>query len=152
MTVKELSQLYYLKKLIQRDEQSLEQKRDNITRITPQLSGMPGKPGASDPVGDTVPDIVDLAKQIEEQKAEYDKKKAKLESYLNEIEDPQERLIFLLRFVDLKSWQEVADELGGNNTADSVKKVCYRYLKRKNQKVVPNVPNVPHVPPQCDKM
>ncbi len=149
MNVRQLSQLYYLNMLIKRNERRLEEMRDRLTNISPKLSGMPGQPGASDAIGSTMPEIVDLIRQIEVEKAAYVEEKAKLESYLNCIEDAQVRLIFVLRFVDLKTWNEVADVLGGNNSADSVKKVCYRYLKREKEK---SVPNVPHVPPEPGNM
>lgn len=149
MNVRQLSQLYYLNMLIKRNERRLEEMRDRLTCITPKLSGMPGKAGASDSIGDTMPEIVDLIRRIEVEKAAYVQEKAKLEGYLNGIEDAQVRLIFVLRFVDLKSWNDVADVLGGNNSADSVKKVCYRYLKRGKEK---SVPDVPHVPSKPDKV
>ena len=135
MTLQDLSQLYYLDKQIQRDEERLEQMRARLTNISPKLSGMPGKPGASDKVGDGVAEIVDLARQIEEERAGFEKEKAKLEAYLRGIEDTQIRLIFILRFVDLKTWAEVAEAIGGNNTEESVKKVCYRYLNRVYQDI-----------------
>ena len=135
MTLQDLSQLYYLDKQIQRDEERLEQMRARLTNISPKLSGMPGKPGASDKVVDGVAEIVDLARQIEEERAGFEKEKAKLEAYLRGIEDTQIRLIFILRFVDLKTWAEVAEAIGGNNTEESVKKVCYRYLKRVYQDI-----------------
>ena len=111
----------------------MEQLRARLTNITPKLSGMPGRPGASDKVGEGIPEIVDLARKIEEERAGFEAEKAKLETYLRCIEDTQTRLIFILRFVDLKSWAEVAAEIGGNNTEESVKKTCYRYLKQNNE-------------------
>lgn len=129
MTLKDLSQLYYLDKLIRRDEQRLEQMRAQLTDTTPKLSGMPGRAGVSDKVGEAVPLIVDLARKIEQDREEFERSKAELECYLRRIEDTQTRLIFILRFVDLKSWEEVAKTIGGNNTEGSVKQACYRYLK-----------------------
>ena len=129
MKLHDLSQLYYLEKLIRRDEQRLENMRCRLTCIGPKLSGMPAKPGASDTIGDTVPQIVDLEKKIEQEKVIFERDKAKIEIFLRCIEDTQTRLIFILRFVDLKCWSEVAKVIGGNNTEDSVKKICYRYIK-----------------------
>lgn len=133
MNLKELSQLYYLDKLIQRDEQRLEDMRNRLTSISPKLSGMPGRPGASDNIGDSVPELVDLMRKIEEDRKAFDAEKAKLEHYLRCIEDTQIRLIFILRFVDLKSWAEVAVAIGGNNTEGSVKQTCYRYLRENKE-------------------
>lgn len=141
MNLKELSQLYYLDKLIQRDEQRLEDMRNRLTSISPKLSGMPGRPGASDNIGDSVPELVDLMRKIEEDRKAFDAEKAKLEHYLRCIEDTQIRLIFILRFVDLKSWAEVAVAIGGNNTDNSVKKTCYRYLKKSGDETCPTRPD-----------
>lgn len=145
MNLKHLSQLYYLDKLIQRDERRLEQLRARLTNITPKLSGMPGSPGASDKIGEGVAELVDLAERIKQERANFEQEKAKLEHYLRCIEDTQLRLIFILRFVDLKSWNEVAASIGGNNTEGSVKQACYRYLKD-------NAKSVPNVPTNCDNL
>lgn len=129
MKLHDLSQLYYLDKLIQRDEQRLENMRSRLISIGPKLSGMPSKPGASDAIGDTVPLIVDLMRKIQEERAVLEMEKAELEICLHSIEDKQLRLIFILRFVDLKSWNDVANAIGGGNTEGSVKQACYRHLK-----------------------
>ena len=142
MKLHELSQLYYLEKLIRRDEQRLEDMRCRLTCIGPKLSGMPAKPGASDTIGDTVPQIVDLMRKIEDERSVLEKEKAELEGYLRGIQDRQLRLIFILRFVDLKSWEGVAQTIGGGNTAGSVRQACYRYLKAEKA--------VPFVARECD--
>ena len=140
MKLHELSQLYYLEKLIRRDEQRLEDMRCRLTCIGPKLSGMPAKPGASDTIGDTVPQIVDLMRKIEDERSVLEKEKAELEGYLRGIQDRQLRLIFILRFVDLKSWSDVAERIGGGNTENSVKKMCYRHLKKSDDKRCPTCP------------
>lgn len=129
MNLKDLSQLYCLERQIRRDERRLEDLRSRMVNISPKLSGMPAKPGASDAIGDAVPAIVDLEKKIEQEKAAFEREKIDMELFLRRIQDAQLRLIFILRFVDLKSWNEVADEIGGNNTEASVSQACYRYLK-----------------------
>lgn len=53
----------------------------------------------------------------------------KLIKYICSIPDNQTRLIFYLRFVEGLKWNNIADQIGGNNTEDSVKKRCYRYIK-----------------------
>lgn len=133
MNLHDLSQLYYLDKLIRRDEERLEQLRDQLTNISPKLSGMPSQPGPSDKTGEGIAEIVDLAKKIEEDRVRFEVEKAKLEQYLRNIEDTQTRLIFILRFVDLKSWTEIAAVIGGNNTEGSVKQTCYRYIKARKK-------------------
>lgn len=141
MSLKELSQLYYLDKLLQRNARRIEEMRARLTGTTPKLNGMPGRPGASDKIGDGIPEIVDLMRKLEDDRLNFEIEKAKLENYLRQIEDTQTRLIFILRFVDLKSWAEVALQVGGSNTEDSVKKACYRYLKGGKRKTCPECPD-----------
>lgn len=133
MSLEKLSGLYYMKKLIGRDAQRIEDLRARLTSTTTNMNGMPGSPNASDKIGDSIPEIVDLIRKIEEERLNFEIEKASLEIYLRRIEDPQIRLIFLLRFVDLKSWTDVAVSIGGNNTEGSVKQACYRYLKEKSR-------------------
>lgn len=57
-----------------------------------------------------------------------------LERYIYSIEDIQLQYIFRLRFINCKSWQSIAMQIGGNNTVDSVKKMVYRYLSKQNER------------------
>jgi hypothetical protein len=141
MNLKDLSQLYCLERQIQRDERRLEDLRSRLVNISPKLSGMPAKPGASDAIGDAVPAIIDLEKKIQQEKAAFEQEKIDMELFLRRIQDAQLRLIFILRFVDLKSWNEVADEIGGGNTDNSVKKLCYRHLKKSASETCPTWPD-----------
>lgn len=54
----------------------------------------------------------------------------KLNEFIETINNPAIRLAIRTRFVDGFSWNKVADTLGGGNTEDSVKKMCYRYIQR----------------------
>ena len=57
----------------------------------------------------------------------------RLERFIVSIPDSRTRRIFSNRFVELMSWAEVAYDIGKGATADSVKKTCYRYLKRERE-------------------
>ena len=131
MTLKELSQLYYLNKEIQRDEKRLKQLRADQYKITNNSDGMPkGSKTIHDPIAERIAHILDLEEmlRLNIQKRYYEEKK--IMQYINSIDDCFVRLIFKLRFIDCKAWDEVAFEVGGNNTCHTVKNCCYRYLKR----------------------
>jgi hypothetical protein len=49
--------------------------------------------------------------------------------YIENIDDSLIRQIISLRYINGLTWQQVAAHIGGNNTADSVRKVAERYLK-----------------------
>jgi hypothetical protein len=51
-----------------------------------------------------------------------------LNYFLDSIEDSLTRQILRLRYEESKKWAEVARLVGGNNTGESVKKICYRVL------------------------
>lgn len=87
MSLKELSQLYYIDKMIERDERRLEELRSNITSLSQNLSGMPKNPSIGDPVGDKVGEMVDLAAKIEKDKCHFHEEKARLEKYLRNIKN-----------------------------------------------------------------
>ena len=62
------------------------------------------------------------------------RRKSKIERFVNSIEDSFTRQIFYLKYIqgeEKVSWWEVADKIGGNNTADSVRKAAVRYLKKR---------------------
>lgn len=94
--------------------------------------GMPHATGVYDKVGA-------LAIKLDEQKqtvARYEKivKKSEVEvkAYIDTISDNRTNLIFYLRFICGYGWQDVARVIGGRNTEDAVRMVCYRYLQSEN--------------------
>lgn len=54
----------------------------------------------------------------------------KVEEFIANIDDSHMRRIISLRFIDCLSWNEVADCIGGGNTAYGVKKAFYRFMKQ----------------------
>lgn len=131
MTLKELSQLYYLKKEIKQYERKIEVLRTRAEGTTQALSDMPGGGGNKDKVGTSATDIVNYENKIKEAKQKCEVELKKLEDYIYAIDDSLTRQIFTLRFVEIKSWNEVADKIGSSEY--SVKHTCYRYLKRNNK-------------------
>lgn len=52
-----------------------------------------------------------------------------MNDYISNIDDSLVRQVLTLRYINNLSWNQVACHIGGNNTADSVRKVAERYLK-----------------------
>ena len=130
MTVQELQQLAYLEKLIEHEKERLENLRASVDLQSPRLTDMPKAGGARDKLGDTVPEIVDQEAEIRKNLREYTEIREKLTRYINRVPNARIKLIMILRFIDRKSWEEVADEIGGRETEYSVKHMVYRYLRR----------------------
>lgn len=129
MTVRELSKLYYIRKLIERDTLRLSELEARLQPGGMNMSGMPRNPSPKNIMEEIVPLIIDIKDKLIKERDEYAKEQAEIESFIVAVEDYQTRLILLYRFVDLLAWHQVASKLGGNNTEDSVKKICYRFLK-----------------------
>lgn len=53
-----------------------------------------------------------------------------VEEYIESINDSRMRRIISMRIIDNMTWQQVAQNIGGNNTADSVRKAFDRFLEK----------------------
>lgn len=63
-------------------------------------------------------------------KADYESRVREVESEIYALKDEHIKAILISRFADANSWARVARDLGGNNTAESVKKACYRFFQK----------------------
>lgn len=128
MTVKEMSQLYHLNREIEQLQQQLENIEAQAFKMTQTPSDSPRAPGASDKVGRYAVVIADLKDKIKNRKARCWDELNRLNEYIDGVDDSLTRQILTLRFMNGLSWQQVANHVG-NNTADSVRMLCNRYLR-----------------------
>lgn len=134
MTVKELSQLYYLNREIELDRQRLQELEEQRVPGSPVFDGMPrGSDRQHGKTEQLAAEIVDLQAIIAAKQIQCIHERQRLERYINAIPDSLTRMIFTLRFVNGLPWVQVAFHIGGANNEESVKKVCYRYLARENE-------------------
>lgn len=129
MTVRELSVYYKLQKRLERNRGMLLSLIEAAGLKAQALDGMPHAPGVSDKVGDMAVEIADLKDKIASLEKACDRERLKMEKYIGQIKDDQTRMIFRLRFLRCMTWSQVAEAIGGRNNADSVKHICYRYLR-----------------------
>lgn len=136
MTLKELSQLYYLNREIERDKQRLDSLKAKACSLSgPNLTGMPGGGSFSgSSIDRQIAEIVDLESIISAKITQCLHERNRLERYIADIPDSLTRQIFTLRFINGLSWFQVSMHIGGYNTEDSVKKICYRFIDRENEK------------------
>ena len=108
---------------------SLKEAADLKTQV---LTGMPHAPGYRDKLGATLPKILDelplLETQIENLRQEVARNESEITCFIDALPDIQTRTVFRLRFLEGFTWSWIAFCLGGGNTANAVKKRCYRYL------------------------
>lgn len=130
MTKKELSQLYYLNREIDLLQEQLEDLRRRPPGVTVRsCAGMPGG-GISDKVGDYAAQIADLEQMIKLRIEMCALEYKRLNSYINSIQDSQMRQILSLRYVKGLSWLQVAQQIGGGNTAKGMEMTVKRYLEQ----------------------
>ena len=129
MTLKELSQLYYLTREVEADQRRLDELEQLASAPSgAQLTGMPRAPQTESKVERLAAEIVDLQAIIAARQIQCIHERARLERWISGIPDSLTRQIFHYRFVDGMTWGQVADSIGGN-TEGSVKMICYRYLR-----------------------
>ncbi len=131
MTLKELSQLYYLNREIEMDQRRLEELRAKSTSPgSPRFDGMPKGTTTVSKVERFAEEIADLEAIIAAKQQQCIHERNRLERYINDIDDSLIRQIFTFRFVSGLPWPQVAAHIGGKNTEKSVSKACYRYIEK----------------------
>lgn len=128
MTLLELNKHFELREKLAKAHEMLDALRAAACPGAQVLTGMPHATGVKDKVGDLAVEIADMDERIEFLESEIKASEASILPFIKSIDDDQTRLIFRLRFIRGLTWKEVAAVVGGRNSEDSVKMVCYRYL------------------------
>ena len=127
MTSKQLDQVFNLT----REKRELEKMLLEIPDITAVRYDSIGvsNSGISSPVQKIAEQREKIRELISMKLAEISVAEREILEYIFSINDSQIRRIMRLRHIELKSWLQVANTIGGNNTADSVRMMHDRYLK-----------------------
>ena len=119
MTAREIKQI---NKEIVKLRSKITRLESEAFKITPTLSELPSNGNnVSDKVGNSVAEITDIKREI--QNLEILRNSA-----LNRLsrEKFEENCLFM-RLSLHYSWRKIAMQIGGNNTPDSIRKMCERY-------------------------
>ena len=127
MTIKQLDQIYYLTKEKQMWEDRLRELPD-ITAVRYDSIGVSNS-GVSSPVQQIAEQREKIREIISAKLVEISFVEREILEYICSIDDSLMRQIMTHRHIELKSWLQVANTIGGNNTADSVRMMHDRYLK-----------------------
>lgn len=134
MTIKELSQLYYLNREIEDCQKKLEELEAQRGVGPIILDDMPhGKGPAKSRVEQLAAEIVDLKAIIHAKQIECIHERNRLERYIASIPDSEIRMIFEFRFADCLPWEQVAACIGEGNTSERVRQVCSRYIRAEQE-------------------
>jgi len=141
MTKKELSQLRYLNKEIEMLKQQIAEMehRKETETVSDTVSGSnPEWPyerrkfyieGID--VQGYEKRLCRLKRKLGRRLEELMEKREEIEEYISTVPDSLIRQILTLRYVNGLSWQQIAVHVGGGNTADSVRMMHDRFLKKK---------------------
>lgn len=133
MTIKELSQLYYLNREIERDRERLSILRSKASSMGASgFDGLPKSGCLGGRLEQCIAEIVDLEVIIQAKITQCLHERNRLERYISDIPDSITRQVFQLRFISGLPWAQIALSIGGGNTEEGVRKRVYRYLKQKN--------------------
>ena len=132
MTLKELNELRDMRFHIKR----LKRRIAEIESLAfPQSPRTDKEPGGAHSGGSKTEIVVENAEQHKatlcELKEDYERRVSELEREIYTLDDEHIKAILISRFVDAKSWLQVAMEIGGDNTADAVRMACFRFLQNK---------------------
>lgn len=118
MTAKEIKNI---NKEISRLKAKVIRLESEAVNITAKMSDTPVVGSANDKIGNAVAEITDIQREI--QNLEILRNSA-----LNRLSrDIFEENCLFMRLSLHYSWTKIAVQVGGNNTVDSIKKMCYRY-------------------------
>ena len=93
------------------------------------LDGMPRGSGTSRRVEQLAILISQQREDVERMENIVRRSEPRIREWIDTIQDNRTRQIFSLRFLAGYPWADVAMIIGGRNTEEAVKAVCYRYLE-----------------------
>lgn len=106
--IKYLNQYRYLNKEIDRKIESLENWKNKILNVTSTLSDMPKSNKRSDVISDGIAIISEIEDTINKEIDNLINLKKEIENKIDQVEDPKLRELLKCRYLDCKSWEEIA--------------------------------------------
>lgn len=129
ITKKDLEQIKYLKSEILNLESKIHTLRERCEKTTSSITDMPKGVKSLD----NKEILVDTMLLLEQHKKTYTKRLLEIEKYIFEIDVFYIKNIIRYRYIECKSWTQVARLIGGNNTADGVRKSLDRFFEQKKK-------------------
>lgn len=129
MTVKELNSYYLLENAIQDSKERISRIEAKLCgAVTYDTSGVPKSPSPRNHIEDSYIELAHLKTELSEKVKEYEALKLRIERYVANISDLLISRIVEKRVLEHKRWDDIANELGGGNTKNSVKQMYYRFI------------------------
>lgn len=112
MNIRDLSQYYYISKNIKKRKQRLEELNSSVISSS-KLSEIKvdGSAPRNDPTSRIGSQIAELKKLIENDYNRLLDEEIKMYNYINTISSEEIKYIVIARFIDFKTWDDIAKEL-----------------------------------------
>ena len=109
-TKQQLKKIKWLDKVVKSKTDQLENLRSTVFNV----SGNSGDEKVQtskrrDKIGDIMPKIMDLEKELNNHIKEFIDLKSKITKKIDELPDIEYRLVLMLRYLDFKTWEEIAE-------------------------------------------
>ena len=132
MTIRELSRYFYINKQIKQLQNKLDVLEDQLLGgNSSQITGMPKNSNVSNPTEEVAIKIMELKEVIVNKRLKLIEEMIAIEKFIDTISDVEIQVIIRMRFIELKTWHEIAEELKYQRTAPYMK--LKRYLKKHNK-------------------
>ena len=128
MTIRELSQLYYLNREISDLKLKIAEIEAKATDTSVKITGMPHAPTAGDKIGKLIAELDYYKSTLNNRLGQCRLELIRLNDYISKCDDSLTRQILTYRFVNGLPWTQVAASIGGTSEY-AVKKTAYRYIK-----------------------
>lgn len=130
MNVEKLKQYQYILGEINDidTEISALKEKNTMDVVKGSLEEFPYTPCSVKVCGHNESDVKSLAK-MQKRKSELVQMKDEIENFIDNISDIQVKRILRYKYIKGKTWAEVADFMGGQNTRDSVRMMSKRFLE-----------------------
>ena len=128
MTIRELSQLYYLNREISDLKLKIAEIEAKATDTSVKITGMPHAPTAGDKIEKLIAELYYYKSTLNNRLEQCRLELIRLNDYISKCDDSLTRQILTYRFVNGLPWTQVAASIGGTSEY-AVKHIAYRYIQ-----------------------
>lgn len=129
MTERELNELYYIEKEIEAIALALEELPADAGLGSRMFCGMPHGTDIGDRTAAIALKRVSLQNRLQQAVEKRIEAIGKIHKYIDRVQDAEVRSIMIMRFIELKSWDEIGDKLHYNRT--TAVRTLHKYLDKK---------------------
>ena len=119
-----LTQIFYEDRECEKLIEQLQELEAKLESSTQRLMLAPGK----GPDSNLKEKYINLKNKLEDLKENLEQHVLDARYYIAGLDDSLVRLVLTFRYLDLNSWEEVAANIGGGMTAESARKIAYRFF------------------------